>query len=97
MALARTAIITALLAAAVPSAAKTLHADRWAGTMTVQLAPRDSNMRRPTVCTEQYAPVCGRLNGVVKTYPNECYARAAGAEVIAPGPCTGGVAPRDRR
>jgi hypothetical protein len=52
-----------------------------------QVAPTD--IRRPAVCTEQYLPVCGRLNGVQKTYPNLCYARAAGAEVIAQGPCTG--------
>jgi len=31
--------------------------------------------------------VCGRLSNVVKTYSNQCYARAAGAEVIAQGPC----------
>lgn len=52
-----------------------------------QLEPKDGNVRRPEVCTEQYAPVCGRLNGVLKTYPNQCYARAAGAEVIGQGPC----------
>jgi hypothetical protein len=45
------------------------------------------NLRRPTVCTEQYLPVCGRINTVVKTYSNACFARAAGATVIAQGPC----------
>lgn len=43
--------------------------------------------RRPTVCTEQYLPVCGRIGRVIKTYPNACYAHAAGAKVIAQGPC----------
>jgi hypothetical protein len=62
-------------------------------TVTAQLEPRDSSARRPTVCTEQYAPVCGRIEGVLKTYSNQCYARAGGAEVIAQGPCTGSVVP----
>jgi hypothetical protein len=39
------------------------------------------------VCTEQYAPVCGRVGNVTRTFPNPCYARAAGAEIVAPGPC----------
>jgi hypothetical protein len=39
------------------------------------------------VCTEQYAPVCGRIGSVIKTYPNKCFARADGARVIAEGPC----------
>ena len=42
---------------------------------------------RPTVCTEQYLPVCGRIGRITKTYSNACFARAAGAEVIAQGPC----------
>jgi hypothetical protein len=55
--------------------------------VTTVPAPNDPDTRRPTVCIEQYAPVCGRLSNVVKTYSNQCYARAAGAEVIAQGPC----------
>lgn len=51
------------------------------------VAPR-SDARRPEVCTEQYNPVCARLAGAVKTYSNECFARIAGAEVIAQDPCT---------
>lgn len=39
------------------------------------------------VCTEQYAPVCGRIGSVIKTYPNICFAHADGAKVIAEGPC----------
>ncbi len=73
MTLARAALTAALLVAAVPAAS--------------QRASNDQDTRRPAVCTEQYLPVCGRLNNVVKTYPNQCYARAAGAEVIAQGPC----------
>ena len=50
--------------------------------------PDNSNFRRrPSVCTEQYAPVCGERNGVTKTYSNACFAAADGAKVIAQGPC----------
>ena len=42
---------------------------------------------RPSVCTQQYAPVCGEINGVTKTYSNACFAAADGAKVIAEGPC----------
>jgi Kazal-type serine protease inhibitor domain len=48
---------------------------------------KDNMQRRPTVCTEQYLPVCGKINNVTKTYSNVCFARAAGAKVIAQGPC----------
>ena len=63
------------------------------GVVTAQLESKDDNARRPTVCTEQYAPVCGRIQGVLKTYSNQCFARAAGADVIAQGPCTGSAVP----
>jgi hypothetical protein len=88
--IARAAIFAALIAVALPlPAAQALSPYPPAGLVTTQLAPKDVDTRRPTVCTEQYAPVCGRLRNVVKTYPNQCYARAAGAEVIAQGPCSG--------
>ncbi len=45
------------------------------------------------VCTEQYAPVCGQIGWITKTYSNACFARADGAKVIAQGPCRSG----DRR
>jgi len=70
------------------------HALSPIGIVKPQPAPAEPDTRRPTVCTEQYAPVCGRLNNVVKTYPNQCYARAAGAEIIAQGPCGGRIGPR---
>jgi len=54
-----------------------------------QLEPNDMGKRRPTVCTEQYEPVCGRINGVRKTYSNRCYARADGADIVAQGRCAG--------
>jgi Kazal-type serine protease inhibitor domain len=51
--------------------------------------PNNDNFRqrRPSVCTQQYAPVCGEMNGVTKTYSNACFAAADGAKVIAQGPC----------
>jgi hypothetical protein len=41
--------------------------------------------------------VCRRLSNVIKTHSNQCYARAAGADVIAQAPCPGAVAPRGQR
>jgi hypothetical protein len=47
-------------------------------------------------------PVCGRIGGMDRTYRNACFARVAGAEIIARGPCRGsrrepGRAMRDLR
>ena len=39
------------------------------------------------VCTEQYAPVCGQVGRITKTYSNGCFARADGAKAIAQGHC----------
>lgn len=94
MIIARAVILAVLVALASPlSAAPTQNSFLAAGTVTAQLESRDFSVRRPTVCTEQYSPVCGRINGVLKTYSNQCYARADGADVIAQGSCTGSVAP----
>jgi hypothetical protein len=93
MTIARPAMLAAIVAAAVPLCAPSSRAYSPAGIVTTQLAPTDPDTRRPTVCTEQYAPVCGRLSNVVKTYSNQCFARAAGAEVIARGPCIGSALP----
>jgi Kazal-type serine protease inhibitor domain len=48
---------------------------------------RPTDKRRPDVCTEQYAPVCGQKGSVRKTYSNACFAAADGATVTADGPC----------
>jgi hypothetical protein len=87
MTIKRAAVLTALVVSAVPA----FDVFSSGGTVMAQLAPSDPDARRPTVCTEQYAPVCGRLNNVLNTYPNACYARVAGADVIAQGPCTGSM------
>jgi Kazal-type serine protease inhibitor domain len=44
-------------------------------------------VRRPIFCTEQYAPVCGRVGAEYKTYSNSCLARAAGAKIVQDGRC----------
>ena len=40
-----------------------------------------------TVCTQEYAPVCGVVGGSQRTFSNECVARAEGARRIRPGEC----------
>jgi hypothetical protein len=57
------------------------------GAIRIEMA-QSSVPRRPTVCTEQYAPVCGRIRNVTRTFSNACFARAAGAEIVADGPCS---------
>ena len=96
MIIACAAVLAVVVASASPlSAAPTSQAAEpefvVAGPVTAQIEPKDFSARRPTVCTEQYAPVCGRSNGVLKTYSNQCYARADGADVITQGPCASPV------
>ncbi len=65
-----------------------LRAHAWSqDSMQDSMQDRMADNRRPTVCTEQYLPVCGRIGSVTQTYSNACFARAAGAHVIAQGPC----------
>jgi hypothetical protein len=41
-------------------------------------------------CTREYRPVCARTPfGRLRTFPNRCEARAAGARVVHPGRCRG--------
>ncbi|RUW24370.1 peptidase [Mesorhizobium sp. M4B.F.Ca.ET.215.01.1.1] len=41
----------------------------------------------PTFCTREYAPVCARRGGQLRTFPNGCEARAADYRIIGDGPC----------
>ena len=61
--------------------------------VTAQVVTPHPDDARPTVCTEQYDPVCARAGDVVKTYSNVCFARVAGATDIAQGPCPEGRTP----
>ena len=38
-------------------------------------------------CTREYAPVCGRRGGELRSFPNACEARAADYRVVDDGPC----------
>lgn len=51
------------------------------------MMPPPPTRHQDTVCTARYLPVCGELNGTLKTYSNDCFARGAGAKVIADGEC----------
>jgi Kazal-type serine protease inhibitor domain len=94
MIIASAAILAALIApASPPSTIPAPPSYLASGIVTAQPSPKQDSTRRPTVCTEQYAPVCGRNNRVLKTYSNACFARVDGADVIAQGPCTGAVIP----
>lgn len=46
-----------------------------------------SEIRRPEVCTDQYAPVCGEKDGVRKIYSNTCFAAADSAKVVMDKQC----------
>ncbi|RWQ42705.1 MAG: peptidase [Mesorhizobium sp.] len=40
-----------------------------------------------TFCTREYAPVCARRRGDLRTFPNACEARAADYRIVEDGPC----------
>jgi hypothetical protein len=42
---------------------------------------------RTVVCTLQYNPVCGMVDGKPKNYSNRCFAKADGASNIKDGQC----------
>ena len=67
----------------------------WAIIFCVGIAKTQAN-DNPTMCTQQYEPVCGKVNvacfttpcePVYETYGNACMAGAAGATDITPGEC----------
>jgi hypothetical protein len=55
--------------------------------LAAQAAGDRSEIRRPEVCTDQYAPVCGERDGVRKIYSNTCFAAADGANVVMDKQC----------
>lgn len=42
--------------------------------------------KRPTICTREYMPVCGKTD-IEKTYSNRCMMRADGALFLYRGKC----------
>lgn len=57
--------------------------------------------RTGVMCPSNYAPVCGLIGGVRKTFSNSCQADVAGARIVARGAClsssrssVGGGSPR---
>ncbi len=40
-----------------------------------------------TFCTREYAPVCARRHGEMRSFPNACEARAADYRIVGDGPC----------
>ena len=53
----------------------------------VVLAADAPPSRAGVICTQQYVPVCAERQGRHITYANACFARAAGARIIASGVC----------
>lgn len=50
--------------------------------------PAGSERPRPSMaCTQEYRPVCGQGAGGIRTFGNECSARAEGYRVIRNGEC----------
>lgn len=40
-----------------------------------------------TFCNREYAPVCARRHGEMRTFPNACEVRASDYRVVGEGPC----------
>ena len=78
------AILAVLLAAPLTAS----PASALAG-LTVVVSEGDWSSAR--FCTREYRPVCARtpFSGRLRTYPNRCEARAAGARFLHWGPCRG--------
>jgi hypothetical protein len=70
-----------------PNISAALRNARANGLSIAQATKSDRTPSRPIFCMELYAPVCGRLGSRLRTYSNQCFAHAAGAKVVAQGPC----------
>lgn len=82
-----TAVIAALAAFVASSSPLSTPVSDTARASGVEMSQFMPEPRRPIVCTQQYDPVCGRIGNVTRTFSNACVARAAGAEIVAKGPC----------
>lgn len=51
------------------------------------IPPHAGRPERPEFCTREYAPVCARRGGSVRTFPNSCEAERGGYSVIGRGQC----------
>ena len=78
------AVLTVLLA--VP-----LAADSAAAVPAVATPSAGAEWSAARFCTREYRPVCARtpFNGRLRTFPNRCEARNAGARFVHPGRCRG--------
>ena len=47
----------------------------------------DGGGEEQTFCTREYAPVCARRHGEMRSFPNACEARAADYRIVGDGPC----------
>ncbi|MDD3646409.1 MAG: Kazal-type serine protease inhibitor family protein [Candidatus Gracilibacteria bacterium] len=47
----------------------------------------EKSEQQVTVCTMEYAPMCGEKDGAKKTYSNKCMLNAAGAKYLYSGEC----------
>lgn len=57
------------------------------GSRKVTLSQETVKTETPTVCTMEYTPVCGKKEGVYKTYSNKCMLNAEKATYLSQGEC----------
>lgn len=75
-----------------------------AGCVVVEEGPSGPVMRPPpgpppsqgSICTREYAPVCGESRGERQTFGNACVARSEGFRVVHPGECRAEPRPWER-
>lgn len=55
-------------------------------TTTILFTACSKPPKKPTICTMEYMPVCGKID-IEKTYSNRCMMRADGANFLYSGKC----------